>query len=230
MVTAPRRSVESVVACAVAVGLAIAIPSCATSNDLVAPGRSDAVPEAPDKKLGAAPSGSAAIWEHASSIPSLVAIDDRQLPSRGHNPPYWSGVVKTSPTFSAGYTAFGPDTKVPEGAIVLEEHVKQSGEGGPVFAMQKREKGFDEKGGDWEYFVMDRTGRIETRGVLPLCARCHGDAAGDHLFGPRTSTRKRIGTGGTGPRDTADREVDEGLSPEGIASGKPGYKPTKKKK
>ncbi len=228
MVTPRRVRVERLLA--LGLGLALAVPACATSTDLVAPGRSDAVPEAPDKKLGAAPSGSAAVWEHAPELGSLASIDDRVLPSRGHNPPYWSGVVKVSPAFSAAYSSWGPDTTVPVGTIALEEHQAQSGEPGPVYAMKKREKGFDEGGGDWEYFVMDRAGRIDTHGALALCARCHGDAPGDHLFGPRTSTRKRIGTGGEGPRDTADKDADEGLAPEGIAPGKPGAKPHKKKR
>jgi hypothetical protein len=49
--------------------------------------------------------------------------------------------------------------------------------------MVKRPAGYDPTGGDWEYLVLDATGRIEQRGRLALCARCHADAPHDHLFG-----------------------------------------------
>jgi hypothetical protein len=51
------------------------------------------------------------------------------------------------------------------------------------FAMIKRPPGYDPGGGDWEYLVVTPAGRVEQRGILPLCARCHADAPHDHLFG-----------------------------------------------
>jgi hypothetical protein len=85
---------------------------------------------------------------------------------------------------AAAYPTLGPLRPVPPGATLVE---RLSPRGSPdpsaYFAMVKRSAGYDPAGGDWEYLVVDSTGRIEQRGRLPLCARCHADAPHDHLFG-----------------------------------------------
>ena len=85
---------------------------------------------------------------------------------------------------SAPYPTLGPLTRLPVGATLIEKQLER-GMVAPsaYFAMVKRPAGYDPKGGDWEYLVFSPEGRLEGRGVLPLCARCHADAPYDHLFG-----------------------------------------------
>jgi hypothetical protein len=86
---------------------------------------------------------------------------------------------------SAGtYPKMGPDTRFAPGATLVER-LFAPGAGTPsaYFVMVKRAPGFDAAGSDWEYLVVDPNGRIEQRGALPLCARCHAEAPHDRLFG-----------------------------------------------
>jgi hypothetical protein len=77
------------------------------------------------------------------------------------------------------YAALAPGAELPPGATALERHDTA----GVVFAMVKRNRGYDREGNDWEYLVITTTGRLEQRGKLSLCARCHAEAPHDHLFG-----------------------------------------------
>lgn len=200
-------------------------------GDLGMPGVSDRTPDPAESRAATSgPSGEP--WEHAAALASFPVIDDRKLPSRGHNPPYWSGMVRVSPSLDVAYRNLGPDTAITVGSIAVEQHQLSDGNPGPVFVMIKRDPGFDPRGGDWEYLVLDAAGKVESRGVQPLCARCHADAPYDHLFGPRVSSRRRIGTGGDGPKEAGQPDEDEATAPEGeLPTGtKPGQKPYSKKK
>jgi hypothetical protein len=85
---------------------------------------------------------------------------------------------------AAAYPALGPLRPIPAGATLVERLLlRGTPELAATFAMVKRAPGYDPPGGDWEYLVLDAAGRIEQRGRLPLCARCHADAPHDHLFG-----------------------------------------------
>ena len=82
------------------------------------------------------------------------------------------------------YPALGPLRTITPGATLVERLFPRGApEVAAYLAMTKRPPGYDLAGGDWEYLVLDATGRIEQRGRLPLCARCHADAPHDHLFG-----------------------------------------------
>ncbi len=85
---------------------------------------------------------------------------------------------------AAAYPALGPLRRIEPGATLVQR-LSPRGEPAPTayFVMVKRPAGYDPGGGDWEYLVVDPVGRIEQRGRLPLCARCHADAPHDHLFG-----------------------------------------------
>lgn len=50
------------------------------------------------------------------------------------------------------------------------------------FVMTKRPPGYDPAGDDWEYLVVLPGGRVEDRGKLSLCARCHAEGPREHLF------------------------------------------------
>ena len=77
------------------------------------------------------------------------------------------------------YTTLPPGRELAAGATALERHPSAA----VVFAMVKRQPGYDRDGGDWEYLVVTTDGRVEQRGKLALCARCHAEAPHDHLFG-----------------------------------------------
>jgi hypothetical protein len=82
------------------------------------------------------------------------------------------------------YPKMGPDTRLAPGATLVER-LFEPGAVTPAayFVMVKRPPGFDAAGGDWEYLVVAPNGRIEQRGALPLCARCHAEAPHDRVFG-----------------------------------------------
>lgn len=85
---------------------------------------------------------------------------------------------------AAAYPALGPLRRIEVGGTLVERLLPRgSPEATTYFAMVKRPVGYDPAGGDWEYLVIEASGRIEQRGRLPLCARCHADAPHDHLFG-----------------------------------------------
>ncbi|MFO0661974.1 MAG: hypothetical protein U0165_19400 [Polyangiaceae bacterium] len=203
---------------------------CATQDNFV-PGVSNRRPEAPNVPA-AAGSGSTSVWEHASLLATLQAIDERQLPSN-HNPPNWSSVVKVNDVASPVYGSRMANGSMPTGSILVEQHQIVGSDEGPLYAMVKREPGFDSAFGDWEYLVLRSSGRLESRGNsrdMNLCARCHADAPGDHVFGPRAaSSRRAPATSGSGSL-TEDTAVapDEDESAQGKpAAGKP---PKRKKK
>jgi hypothetical protein len=141
-------------------------------------------------------------------------IDDRELPSAGHNPPYWSGKVRVNDTLAEIYRGLGPTSAIPEGSIAIEQHHDASGGGESLYGMQKRAAGFDPQGGDWEYLVLDPAGQIRTRGALPFCVRCHAEAPTDHLFGPRVSARRHVAQAqADGSEGPGEADEDSAVAP-----------------
>jgi hypothetical protein len=211
-----------------ALAACVALAACAHGGDLGTPGVSDAPVEAPRRPptTEVAPREP---WALSGDAQSFAAIDDRELPS-GHNAPYWSGVVRVSPALEPLYAAMGPSALVPPGAVAVETHRSTDGSVSPRYVMVKREAGFDVPGGDWEYLVVDAEGRIAARGALPLCARCHAEAPGDHLFGPRVSARRTVAGTPVPAGSSALPEDDEARAPEDAAVGTPGTKPPKSRK
>lgn len=166
---------------------------------------------------------------------AFVAADDRRLPSSGHNPPYWSGVVRVNEALQKPYGQLNPGSVAPTGAIAVEAHYDLSGAPQNLYAMEKREPGFDPPGGDWEYVVMNASGDVESRGALSFCARCHAESPHDHLFGPRLSARRHIqssageGEGPTEADEDSGAAPDESALPAGSKPDK-GDRPRKKRK
>ena len=120
-------------------------------------------------------------WRLAEELAALHRSTTRA--SSGHFTGELDGEVLANDAARA-YPALGPRLALPPGATLLERHVARSAEATAVyFAMVKRAAGYDPDGGDWEYLVVDPEGRIEERGRLPLCRRCHAEAPHDHLFG-----------------------------------------------
>jgi len=64
----------------------------------------------------------------------------------------------------------------PKGSLIIKEKMLTATSPTPelLTVMRKREKGFNPAGGDWEYFVLDGTGkRVQSQGRLAACMSCH---------------------------------------------------------
>ncbi len=183
------------------------------------PGHSTKAPEAADPHLAPSASGSTGTWEHLGELGSFVFVDDRPLPSHGHNPDRWMSTVRANPIAAPDYQHLHAGVVMSTGSILVEEHQTLSGDLGPVYAMVKRPPGFDASGNDWEYLVMDQQGRIQSRGSarsMSLCARCHAEAMTDHLFGPRALPRippAPSDSAGAPPEDDATAPSDSATIP-----------------
>ncbi len=81
----------------------------------------------------------------------------------------------------------------PEGTVLFKEHfISENGSPGAptqLSIMIKHPKGYDEKGGNWEYVQLTKDGQIVVRGsskdqvVDQMCAQCHMNVADkDYIF------------------------------------------------
>jgi hypothetical protein len=209
---------------------------CSSHSDLLQPGVSEQARSVPDH--GHTHPAKPGVWEHKQKLPTLVAVEERALPSEGHNPPYWRGQVKVSPQFADAYRSFSQSTQVPVGTIVLEEHKTMEGNSTSKFVMVKREKGFSRSDDDWEFLILSAENQLVERGHLPLCARCHADSPYHTLFGPPASVR-RSGAITNSPLLASDKtekghstELDEAKAPaeDALPLSKEKGKPSKKRK
>ena len=103
--------------------------------------------------------------------------------SRGHFGGRWTAEIAVNEPAMQLYTNLAPSSRFGVGAVLVKKHASTSSAKGPTFAMAKRDAGFFPQGGDWEYIVLDAEGRLEDRGKLTLCARCHAEANADWVFG-----------------------------------------------
>ncbi len=75
----------------------------------------------------------------------------------------------------------------PAGTIIVKESYKNNnGKKGALSnltVMVKREKGYSEKYGDWEFILANADGKIKTQGPLRSCITCHSKSKGkDYTF------------------------------------------------
>jgi hypothetical protein len=85
---------------------------------------------------------------------------------------------------ASDYPPRGPASTAAVGATLVERLSTPGGMAATVyFVMVKHAPGYDPSGADWEYLVVTPSARIEERGKIALCARCHAEAPHDHLFG-----------------------------------------------
>jgi hypothetical protein len=126
----------------------------------------------------------AEIWEHFGRVGDLEVLGS--FPSRGHGTGRWEAELRGSQGTGAAMAALiGPTNRMPVGSVLVERHTqRQGGVDFGLFAMQKREAGYFPAGGDWEFVVVGRDGRVEARGKLESCARCHAEAPVDFVFAP----------------------------------------------
>jgi hypothetical protein len=79
----------------------------------------------------------------------------------------------------------GKAASAPVGAMLVKDSFEHKVDGetqGPVFVMEKKEKGYDPDHGDWRWMVVTAKGEVAGDGKLQACAACHDDAPRDHVF------------------------------------------------
>ena len=104
--------------------------------------------------------------------------------SRGHFGGRWTAEIAVNESAMQLFTNLAPSSRFGVGSVLVKKHASTSSSTpGPTFAMAKRDPGFFPEGGDWEYIVLDAEGRLEDRGKLAACARCHAEANADRVFG-----------------------------------------------
>ncbi len=190
---------------------------CRSSADLGMVGVSDQAPRSPRPRPPASALPVTSSWATPQAFASLAAVDNRPLPSLGHNPPAWAGVVHVSPGLESSYQTLGAAPEPwPPGALIVERHTKPDGSPGPAYAMRKLELGAHPGAGDWSYAVLASDGTPQEVGDLSFCARCHADAPHQFLFGPRAEARRRLHGAPNGPGTDPARgspPPDEAASP-----------------
>ncbi len=74
----------------------------------------------------------------------------------------------------------------PEGTIIIKEaYGNDSGsksELSSLTVMVKRESGYDEGNGNWEYVMLTPSMRVRSQGALSSCISCHSAAENDFVF------------------------------------------------
>lgn len=66
--------------------------------------------------------------------------------------------------------------RFPQGSVIVKEKLASKDDTQPelLTVMMKRERGFNPENGDWEYMVVDGSGKsVQARGKLEKCQACH---------------------------------------------------------
>jgi hypothetical protein len=75
------------------------------------------------------------------------------------------------------------------GSVIVKEKLASRYASNGAGGMIKRPAGYDPEHGDWEYFYVDDSGKIET-GRISSCIQCHAGAAKqDYVFGHWSKVR-----------------------------------------
>lgn len=121
-------------------------------------------------------------WEHFDRLDRFDVLS-ASFRSRGHGTGDWEAELRGSPGAGDHLDGLVPGRQMPVGTVLYQRHEqRQVGAEIGAFAMEKRPAGYFPGGGDWEYVILDREGRIEARGKLAPCARCHAEAPTDFVF------------------------------------------------
>jgi hypothetical protein len=113
----------------------------------------------------------------------FAKLNQARFPSQGHLVDrFWVDLYAND----AGRAIYdGKTGEAAVGAMLVKDSFEHRVEGetqGPIFVMEKKEKGFDPGGGDWRWLVVTASGVVAGEGKLAQCAGCHDDAARDHVF------------------------------------------------
>lgn len=177
-----RRWRPLLIACAAA-----ALVACGGAGGGRAVGVSERAPGGSASRDGGAGAGEAPALSGAELLPpgyrtAFAKVNRARLVSLGHAGGRWEVDVYANEAAAAALAARSRD--VPVGAIVVEEHFERA-DGkppGPVMMMEKREKGYAPRHGDWRFVVVGANGRGVKDGPVESCASCHDDAPMDGLF------------------------------------------------
>jgi hypothetical protein len=122
-------------------------------------------------------------WDRLEEVRSWPNAHAKPFVSLGHLSARYSASVKVDPASRDAYSNLVAASLLPVGTMIAEFHLAEpAGQPGPIFAMQKLAED------RWEYLVVDPGGRVQKRGQLDLCQRCHAEGIADHLFGlPRSA-------------------------------------------
>jgi hypothetical protein len=184
-----RRSLLTT--CASALG-ALSLTFCAASGALP-PGVSD-MPRPVSSPSASLQPLAVSRWEHFSELAILRQLTPLSN-SRGHGTADLNGELRANELAAAEIDALRPGKHMPKGALLVMLHTqRRTGQAEDAFVMEKREPGYFPSGGDWDYAVVDSRGRVQNRGKLQPCARCHAEAAVDFVF-PRVEVKPSANEG-----------------------------------
>ncbi len=120
-------------------------------------------------------------WEHAAVLPTL-----RPVTAWGRSQ-HFAGDLDAqvlANELAASYPRVARDASFSAGAILVEQ-LRAPGRAEPTvqLAMAKGQPGSSPASGDWEFLVLSPDGKVEERGALPRCSRCHAEAPQAFVFG-----------------------------------------------
>jgi hypothetical protein len=116
-------------------------------------------------------------WTRFDEVKAWSPVSTRPFTSRGHGAGRYTVEVVVDAESRALYAALLPGTTLPDGSVLVAlHHDPKLGRPGPIYVMEKI-------GGAWEFLVVTADGKLERRGELELCRRCHAEAVSDHVFG-----------------------------------------------
>ncbi len=178
--------------------------ACSGSREPIGatPGRSNRPPGGPRVPANDPADAGPTHWERWSEVATFRLVVPR-APSQ-HLAGDHEGEILAN-VEAAAYPDLGPARSMPPGSVLVQR-LYPSGAGAPdvIFAMVKRAAnpspstsvapvpptaqtpelaGADDPVTAWEFLVLDADGRIESRGPLERCARCHAEAPHQGLFG-----------------------------------------------
>jgi hypothetical protein len=184
-----RIDLAIVAASVVAIVAAIGCAGCGAKTQApVNPGVSRA--PAPNTSLSHKAPDASPVWEKSGEIGSYRRMSKAAFVSQGHFDGRWIAETFANALGAPEYEKAPMAAAPPQGSVIVQTHTERvGGSPGPVFAMVKREPGFYPAGGDWEYVVTLADGRLEDRGRLALCARCHAEGTTGWLFGLSEAAR-----------------------------------------
>ncbi len=164
----------------VGVGVMVGLCACSPGEPKFSPGTSDG--PLPVNGPSSRADEEAKRWEHFERVHELEILVGT-FRSRGHGTGTWDGELRGSLGASEALRGLvGRTDRMPKGTVLVQSHRQHGGNEVGMFVMEKRQEGYFPGGGDWEYAVIGRDGRIEARGKLESCARCHAEAEVDFVF------------------------------------------------
>jgi hypothetical protein len=121
-------------------------------------------------------------FDLAAAERGLLPVAPTSFVSRGHAGGRFRAELLANASGSSRLGDAGGNFDV--GTVFLMKHSENAADSakGPTLIMEKKAKGFDAAHGDWNYRVIDASGKMREEGALPRCYMCHDDAPHDRVF------------------------------------------------